>query len=468
MIGWEPCIGLSRAASCVWDPGATQTLFDLRAKHSAKSLQCVSDKKLLCVVSTAPPWAESAVQIFDAASAKQLKCIDGDQFRFTSAGLSADGQLLATGAAGPPNSRITSVVKVHDWRSGKVLWQRELLDCFDPMCLAFSPDGAKLFVSLAGNVIRIYDAASGDEIFAQRHECRDITCVTFGRSGRQLLVASGTHLKDQRGRLSLWDFSDRHCQAHWQIDCGYNWSAAFSPDGSRIVSHSLDGRLSMRDARDGHILWEDRSRLTSEPSMSRKILFRGTGEQLFLPEVSGSLHLIDGTKGSDLSVGKVAPYVYDGVFSRDSALVALAKSDATIALWEVDAGRQVASLDEHGASVFCLAFGPQDRFLVSGSRDKKLRIWDMQSLKSRLELVGHKGGVTAVAVSPDGETLVSSDETGELILWDARSGRVMNRWQNEGPVTSLSLSADGELLACANGRGRVLIWDYKQLRVPRN
>ena len=204
----------------------------------------------------------------------------------------------------------------------------------------------------------------------------------------------------------------------------------------------------MRDARDGRLLWEDRSRLTAEPSMSRKILFRGAGEQLFLPEVSGA--------ASDRRQRRLGPDDRQDCpvcvrrrLLRDAKIVALARSNASVAVWDVDAAQQVGSLDEHGASVFCIAFAPQDRFLVSGSRDKKLRIFDLRDPKPCLELIGHKGGITAVAISPDGESLVSSDETGELIIWETPSGRVLNRWQNEGPVTSLSLSADGELLACA-------------------
>ena len=74
------------------NPGSDKNLFDLRAKYTAQSLQCLSDQNLLCVVSTAPAWNESAVQIFDAATAKELKCIDGGPLRFTSARLSPDGQ----------------------------------------------------------------------------------------------------------------------------------------------------------------------------------------------------------------------------------------------------------------------------------------------------------------------------------------------------------------------------------------
>ena len=54
-----------------------------------------------------------------------------------------------------------------------------------------------------------------------------------------------------------------------------------------------------------------------------------------------------------------------------------------------------------------MAFSPDGKRIVSGSRDNTVKVWDADSGKELLTLKGHTGGVTSVAFSPDGKRLVS-------------------------------------------------------------
>jgi WD40 repeat protein len=448
-----------------WDPKGGKP-FRLQPRYTAHALQLSSAAKLLCVVSLAAEWEQSAVQIFDADTAQEIKSIPAGRFRFSSATLAPDGKRLAVGSSGAVGDNVASAVRMLDWRSGKVLWQHEFTDCVDPDCITFSPDAGRIYVCFGGNLIRIFDAASGRELLARRHECCEVTSVRFGTSSQSLLIASGTDIKDQRGRISLWDLDGGHCRAKWQVDCAYTSSASFAPDERRLVSQELGGDITLRDAEDGHVLWRSQPRSDGGSSISRKIFFRNSGKDFVLPEMSGSIHLVDAQNGNDIKSGETPPTVHDAALSSRGTTLALAKSDASVVLWNIDAGQRIASLDEHSAKVLCVAFAPADRFLVSGGKDMRLRVWDLTTGKTRTELTGHKSGIVVVSVSPDGNTIVSGDETGEMIIWDVRDGRMLNRWKNEGAVTSLSFSSHGDRLACANRHGRVLIWDYEKLRMP--
>jgi len=66
----------------------------------------------------------------------------------------------------------------------------------------------------------------------------------------------------------------------------------------------------------------------------------------------------------------------------------------------------------HSHWVTSVAFSPDGKTVVSGSRDKKIKLWSVETGQEIKTLVGHSDAVTYVAFSSDGEKIVSgsSDE----------------------------------------------------------
>jgi WD40 repeat protein len=69
----------------------------------------------------------------------------------------------------------------------------------------------------------------------------------------------------------------------------------------------------------------------------------------------------------------------------------------------------------HEDSVTSVAFSPDGKTIVSGSKDNTLRLWNLQGNQLQVfrghnestDYAGNKGGVNSVAFSPDGKTIVS-------------------------------------------------------------
>ncbi|MEL6109684.1 MAG: hypothetical protein AAFU85_27050, partial [Planctomycetota bacterium] len=55
----------------------------------------------------------------------------------------------------------------------------------------------------------------------------------------------------------------------------------------------------------------------------------------------------------------------------------------TLKVWDLESGKELASLAGHSASVRALALHPDGRRLVSGSNDSTLKVWDLESGKER-------------------------------------------------------------------------------------
>src|SRR5262249_2915081 len=88
---------------------------------------------------------------------------------------------------------------------------------------AFSPDGSRIVTASNDKTARIWDAASGKEIAVLRGQSDNVLSADFSRLLRVL--------------------------ADFGFDRDSVRSAAFSPDGSRIVTGSWDGTVRIWDAR---------------------------------------------------------------------------------------------------------------------------------------------------------------------------------------------------------------------------
>ncbi|MFI5454257.1 MAG: WD40 repeat domain-containing serine/threonine-protein kinase [Isosphaerales bacterium] len=103
-----------------------------------------------------------------------------------------------------------------------------------------------------------------------------------------------------------------------------------------------------------------------------------------------------------------------------------------------------------------LAFSPDGRWLVIGTRQGDIYAWDTSGPRpKRCDLEGaHRQWVTGLAFSPDGRTLVSCSEDKTIRCWELSS-----RWRNVRTIavdrgyTGLAFSPDGTKIACCSSRG---------------
>jgi WD40 repeat protein/septum formation inhibitor MinC len=150
-------------------------------------------------------------------------------------------------------------------------------------------------------------------------------------------------------------------------------------------------------------------------------------------------------------------------FSPDGRRIVSGSRDQTLRLWDAQTGQPIGEpLRGHEREVSSVAFSPDGRRIVSGSDDRTLRLWDAQTGQPIGEpLRGHEREVSSVAFSPDGRRIVSGSDDQTLRLWDAQTGQPIGEplRSHEDFITSVAFSPDGRRIVSGSGDQTLRLWD---------
>jgi WD40 repeat protein len=239
-------------------------------------------------------------------------------------------------------------------------------------------------------------------------------------------------------------------------------SVVFSPDGTTLVSGSLDEEYSIR-------LWKVHTGelLTTKPKEDDGLgvawlAFSPDGStiarcydrivQLWYVRTSNPQHSLEGDNERIRAIA----------FSPDGYKLAGGCDDHTVRLWDVPTNKQLRALEGHTNVVASVAFNPDGSLLASGSWDHTVLLWDVRKRKQLHLLMGHTESVYSVAFSPDGSTLASGSEDTTICLWDAKSGeRLRTLKEHTKPVFSVAFSPGGSILASGSMDTTIRLWDIK-------
>ena len=281
--------------------------------------------------------------------------------------------------------------------------------------LAFSPDGTQLAsigarlstflkagsvttpsVWVSDDLVRLTDVTTGRELATLNKAnagaypgsniafSPDGKTVAFGRQGKIHLwnTETGTNLD-----ISLLDARDPNGNGELIPPIGAMLpqtsqlsALVFSPDGKKLVSGTVDGKVQMWDAEIGVAL----APLLAgqrEPNKT-SINYRNTITTL--------------------------------TYSSDGTLLAVGSEQKIHLL----GSRQQPRLKDVPRGTKSLAFFPDDTVLLAGLRNGSIELLDMTTGERITTLNGHTATVETLVFSSDGKTLVSTGRDGTILVWD--------------------------------------------------
>jgi predicted oxidoreductase (fatty acid repression mutant protein) len=212
-------------------------------------------------------------------------------------------------------------------------------------------------------------------------------------------------------------------------------SAAFSPDGTRVVTASKDKTARVWDTVTG----KPRSRLEHQ-GIVVSAAFSPDGTRIVTASKDKTARVWDAATGNLRSRLEHQGIVVSAAFSPDGTRVVTASKDKTARVWDAATGKLRSRLEHQGA-VVSAAFSLDGTRVVTASEDKIARVWDAATgkLRGRLE---HQGTVVSAAFSPDGTRIVTASEGNTARVWDVATGELRSRLEHQGAVVSAAFSPE--------------------------
>jgi len=452
----------------IWDVATGQSLYTLIGHSGAVWCAVFSpDGKTLATGS-----GDHTVRLWDAETGAFLRQVATYGDTVMCAAFSPDGRTLAF-AGGSGNTWVPSAdatVRITDLASGSSRALTGHVHCVS--AVAFHPDGNRVATASWDGTARLGDARSDRELplLFKTSGLGALLTVAFSPDGRWCAAAGGAMgpQKAEAG-VHLIDVATRQIVQVFEGHARMVRGVAFSPDGTRVASTSLDGTLRV---------WP----ITAPPSFTS---LEGHDEAVWTMAVSpddrwvatGSLdhtvRLWDLADGRLRSIIPVGFPVVSLAFNREGNRLLTASRHATAALWELDleshrAGwsaslpKPLLVLEGHADTVLCVAASADGRHVATGSKDRTARIWDAGSGRLLHTLEGHAHWIMAVAFSPDGDRLATASADHSARVWQVATGRLLCSLSgHSNQVLHVAWSPDGQSLATGSQDKTARVWDAR-------
>ena len=231
--------------------------------------------------------------------------------------------------------------------------------------LCFSPDGKYLATGAEDNLIRIWDLTQKKICMILKGHKEDIYSLDYFPVGNKLVSGSGDNT------VRIWDLATGQCSLTLSTEDGIT-TVAVSPNmGKYIAAGSLDKSVRVWDSKTGYLV----ERLDPENELN------------------------NGHRDS----------VYSVVFTRDGKKVVSGSLDRTVKLWNLahlDNNNVINGTSQcevtyigHKDYVLSVATSENDKYILSGSKDRGVIFWNFETGEPLLMLQGHRNSVISIAIA---------------------------------------------------------------------
>jgi WD40 repeat protein len=317
--------------------------------------------------------------------------------------------------------------------------------------LCYTLDGSQALV-IAGGELHVWDLARGERLASHRIADTSLRSLALSRDGHKALLADGS------GAVLEWDLRAGKIAHRFATDRASLRSACYSPDEQRVLTLDLATATVEQ--------WERATgkRLIAievpEPTPNLCIYGPGGSSALVARRPAGhTVYHYDLATGKLLKKFATNYCVYDMALSADGErLLTGQRSRATEwRLADYKALRRFTG--HHGHAVPSVAYGRDDRHVLTGSRDGSARLWDRTSGKLVRRWFPHQRYATKLRVSPDGQWLLSYGGDRLIAQTSLATGEPRLRWERHlGAVHAVAFTPDGSQVVTGSADRTIRVW----------
>ena len=301
--------------------------------------------------------------------------------------------------------------------------------------VAFNQDGLLALSGGFDKTVKLWDVKTGECKHIMRGHTNSVKCVTFSPDGRFAL--SGGY----DAMMRLWDVSTGVCLRTFEGHQSCVNDVSFSPDGRSVLTAADKSPR----------LWQLDGIGKFDAPFCLTMPFSG-GEAIEFEEKSS-----DKINQAQDSIKK-RDYGRALRLAREvRSLPEYERDDSVMQIWfelyshcrldHFRGGWQSSMLKGHENVVNAVAFHPDGRHVLSGSRDKTLRLWAVETGECIKIFKGHEKGINCVDIRQDGRRVVSGSSDNTLRVWDLKTGACLQIFEeHDKGVECVAFSPNGRFV----------------------
>jgi len=292
-----------------------------------------------------------------------------------------------------------------------------------------------------------------------------VNSAAFSPDGRRVITAS------EDFTAQVWDAATGKKVGPPLKHTGYVWSAAFSPDGRRIVTAAEENRLTGANAPLISPIYPSRVQewdaATGEkvgPSMTYDLtvshaVFSADGQRILAAGYRDKVLAWDASAGQQVEPTAEQVQLVLRATSPDGRRVAMAH-DSMVSVWEAATLKSVGPNIRVGATVNNASFSPDGRLIVTASGDRTAQVWDATTGERVGLPLRHAASVNSAVFSPDGRWIVTASDDHTAQLWRTPAEeKPLPTLKAAAQVSDAVLSPDGQRIVTAVRDSTAQLWD---------
>ncbi len=190
-------------------------------------------------------------------------------------------------------------------------------------------------------------------------------------------------------------------------------------------------------------------------------------DRIFAALANGEVHVLDITTLETILVLSFSEKSARTLsISEVQGHLAVGYSDNLIRIFSLQDLELLQEIEAHKISVFTVQYSPNQRYLISGSRDAHLKVWDIANgYKEHESIVAHMFAINHMSYSPDNKHFVTCSMDMSIKVWDAETFqllKVIDKARHAGHGTSVNkvlwTNFDNLLLSASDDRS-ISVWD---------